>query len=56
MSTDKITRANTDAWLKLLWNALHCYREDAIPEGNPDYDAEWGDICTVMAWIEEDLA
>ena len=26
-----------------------------IPEGDPAYDAEWSDICTAMAWIEEDL-
>lgn len=39
--------------LALIWNALHCYREDCI-SGNA-YDREWDDICTVMANITEQL-
>lgn len=41
--------------LDTVWQALEGYRENCIPEGNPDYDNEWSDICTAMAWIEEDL-
>ena len=41
--------------LEPIWNALHSYRENGIPEGNPEYDALWSDICTNMAWIAEDL-
>ena len=41
--------------LELLWNALEFYREHGIPEGDTEYDEEWGDICSVMAWIKEDL-
>lgn len=38
-----------------IWNALHAYREDCIPESDPTYDDQWSDICTAMAWIEVDL-
>ena len=41
--------------LELIWNALHFYREHGIPEGVQEYDNEWSDICTEMAWIAEDL-
>ena len=41
--------------LELIWNALHFYREHGIPEGQEQYDNEWSDICTEMAWIAEDL-
>lgn len=40
--------------LDILWNALEFYRQHGIPECNPEYDTEWNDICTLMAWIEED--
>ena len=38
--------------LDFIWDKLHGYREDCIPESNPDYDEEWSDICISMAWIE----
>jgi hypothetical protein len=40
-----------------VWNALHGYREDCIPEGRDygSYDRQWDDICTAMARIQEDL-
>lgn len=44
-----------DSILETIWIALEGYRENCIPEGNSDYDEEWGEICTAMAWIEEDL-
>ena len=41
--------------LETIWDALHGYRETCIPEGTPDYDRQWSDICTEMAWIAEEL-
>ena len=41
--------------LTVIWNALHSYREDCIPESEPTYDREWDEICTQMAWIHETL-
>ena len=41
--------------LEIIWEALYAYRADLIPEGDEQYDALWSDICTAMAWIEEDL-
>ena len=52
------TKPNTNfnvANLDLIWNALSFYREHGIPEGDTDHDNEWGDICTDMAWIAEEL-
>lgn len=43
------------SWLDTIWNALHAYRADSIPETNPDYDSEWSDICSAMEWLREDL-
>jgi hypothetical protein len=43
------------SWLDCIWNALHGYREDCIPEGNAEYDREWDDICFAMARIAETL-
>jgi len=41
--------------LEIIWNALHCYREELIPEGDKQYDDEWDTICTAMAYIEETI-
>ena len=50
-----MTRNDRKSQLEVVWHALECYREDSIPEGNEDWDNEWNDICTAMAWITEDL-
>ncbi len=42
------------AELELVWEALHTYRDECIPEGKEAaYDAEWSDICTAMARLRE---
>ena len=41
--------------LELIWDALCDMRENCIPEGDAQYDAKWGDICTVMHKIEDEL-
>ncbi|CAB4195294.1 hypothetical protein UFOVP1298_10 [uncultured Caudovirales phage] len=41
--------------LAIIWEALHAYREDLIPEGDELYDELWGDICLAMAVIHEEL-
>ena len=48
-----LTSGDTDQALDLVWAALHCYREELIPEGDQAYDAQWSEICTAMAWIQE---
>ena len=42
-----------NSWLETVWDALHAYREDLIPEGDESYDAQWDDICSAMHWIDE---
>lgn len=44
-----------DEQLKVVWQALHGFRDDCIPEGNCDYDEQWDAICTAMANIEDEL-
>jgi hypothetical protein len=41
--------------IDIIWDALESYRADLIPEGDEQFDEIWGDICTAMAVIEEDL-
>jgi hypothetical protein len=41
--------------IDIIWDALEAYRSDLIPEGDEQFDEIWGDICTAMAVIEEDL-
>lgn len=53
MST-KLTHSNRESWFETVWEVLHMAREDLIPEGQPEYDDMWSDVCTAMAWIEEE--
>lgn len=39
--------------LEVIWEALHGYREHGIH--GEEYDQQWDDICTNMAWITEAL-
>ena len=58
MSNKKPNPTSNDirSWVDTVWHALHGYREDCIPEsGDATYDEEWSDICTAMAWIQEEL-
>ena len=43
------------SWLEIIWNALHGYREDCIPEHDPMHDKQWNDITYAMDYIEESL-
>jgi hypothetical protein len=51
-----MNRSITRQDIETLWNALAFYREEGIPESANDkqWDDEWSDICTLMAWISED--
>lgn len=50
-----LTRADKYSWADTVRNALENYREFSIPEGKAAHDAEWDEICTAMAWIEEEM-
>lgn len=41
--------------LSRIWEVLHNYREDCIPEGIDHHDEEWDDICYTMARLKEML-
>jgi hypothetical protein len=40
--------------IDFLWEVLGDYRAQCIPEGVKANDNKWDDICTDMAWLEED--
>ena len=50
---DKLRAKDQSTWMDVLWEALHCYREDCI--SGQEFDDEWSDICLVMAWIKEEI-
>ena len=51
-----ILRANDkETWIETIWDALFKYRDNCIPEEDAKYDAEWSDITTAMAWLQEEL-
>jgi len=41
--------------IKTVWLALEGYRAHVVPEGSPENDEAWDDVCTAMAVIAEDL-
>ena len=49
--------------LSIVWDALHDYRENCIPQFNDNkfetdqisYDEQWDEICGAMANITEEL-
>lgn len=48
-----LNRHDRKAWLETIWLALECYREDCIP--GEEYNDDWDELCTAMAWIAEEL-
>lgn len=42
-------------WLDTVWDALHCHRENSIPEGVDNNDEEWDEITSAMSYISEEL-
>lgn len=45
-----VTANNPESWLRAVWEALEKLKCHAVVS-----DEEWDDICTSMAWIEEEL-
>ncbi len=41
--------------VEVVWEALFAVREDLISEGDDANDRQWDEICTAMAWIEDEL-
>jgi hypothetical protein len=55
LTSNKPTNFSVPESLEVVWAALHGFREDCIPEGDPTYDEEWDNITLAMAWITEAL-
>ncbi len=39
----------------IVWNALHTYRDDSIPEGIDNNDENWEEICEAMRVLTGDV-
>ena len=52
---NELDKGDPAPWITQIWGALHGFREDCIPEGEKAYDEQWDEICTAMAWIQEEL-
>lgn len=55
-----ITREDPEAWLDRIWGIIHFYADEGLAIQHDSTDphevtAEWDDICTMMAWLREDL-
>ena len=49
------TNFDTIESIDYIWDVLCDYREHCIPEGVDNHDDIWDEICTSMAWIEEEI-
>jgi hypothetical protein len=49
-----MTRNDFKGQLEMVWGMLEGWR-DHHPEGTKHNDEFWNEVCTAMAWIEEDL-
>ena len=52
MAIKPVVSNDPQSWIACVWTALENYRAD---RPGPDYDKEWDEICTSMAWIQEIL-
>tara|TARA_R100001530_G_scaffold107856_1_gene75502 strand:+ start:452 stop:697 length:246 start_codon:yes stop_codon:yes gene_type:complete len=50
---DQLRANDQSTWIDLLYESLSCYRDDCI--SGEEFNEEWDAICTVMAWIKEEL-
>lgn len=48
--TIDLRSSDPDTWFATIWDALDTYRET-----NKVSDEAWDDICTAMAWIQEEF-
>jgi len=48
------TNFDTLESVNYIWDILCDYRENCISEGVDNHDEIWEEICTAMAWIEEE--
>lgn len=54
--TQELTFSNKSSWVSTIWDVLELARDAVIPEGQAENDKVWNEVCTAMAWIEEELA
>ena len=50
-----VTAYDPASWLNCIWDALQEHRFKNIPEGIPENDAQWDEITTAMAWVQDSL-
>ena len=55
MKYDYLRCSVVDTWFEVVWDALESFRANEIPEGDRLNDDRWSEICTAMAWINEEF-
>lgn len=54
----QLTRGDRESWIETVWEALHEWQDEhegRNPAGGTTFEERWDDICTAMAWIEEQI-
>lgn len=58
MTMTNPTSNDVNSWLETVWEALFEWQdahEGRAAVGTETYEQRWNDICTAMAWIEENM-
>lgn len=53
--TNNPTAYDAASWIIALWEPLQHWRHTLCEEGDEEDDKDWDEVCTVMAWLTEEL-
>ena len=53
--TNNPTAYDAASWIIALWEPLQHWRHNLCEEGDEVDDKDWDEVCTVMAWLTEEL-
>jgi len=53
--TNNPTAQDPPSWLEAVWSALQHWRHNLLEAGDEEDDKDWDEVCTVMAWLTEEL-
>lgn len=52
---DRLRAGDEVSQLRVLWEALHLFREHLAPEGEEAHDHRWSELTSAMHWLGEEL-
>ena len=53
--TNNPTAYDAASWIIALWEPFQHWRHNLCEEGDEEDDKDWDEVCTVMAWLTEEL-